>query len=79
MSTIESRVHRIVTDRLDADPDKVTNGAAFIDDLGADSLDFIELLMEAEAEFDIDISDDEAEPVKTVGDAIALIARKVNA
>lgn len=77
-ATILDRVRRIIIGSLDADPDKVTEGARFIEDLGADSLDWIDLLAEAEAEFDIEITDEEGEAVRTVSDAVALISRKLD-
>ena len=77
MSDTLERVRKIVIDHLDADPDKVTEKASFIDDLGADSLDIVELVMEFEKEFNIDIPDEEAEKLRTVGDAIAYLNQKV--
>ena len=69
MSDILERVRKIVIEHLDADPEKVTEKASFIDDLGADSLDNVELVMAFEEEFDIEIPDDAAEHIQTVGDA----------
>jgi len=77
MSDILERVRKIVIEHLDADPEKVTEGAAFIDDLGADSLDNVELVMAFEEEFDIEIPDDAAEHIRTVGDAVKFISEKV--
>ena len=74
-ATLE-RVRQIVIDHLDADPDKVTEKASFIDDLGADSLDNVELVMAFEEEFDIEIPDDAAEHIQTVGDAVKFIDEK---
>ena len=67
MSDILERVRKIVIEHLDADPAKVTEKASFIDDLGADSLDNVELVMAFEEEFDIEIPDDAAEHIQTVG------------
>ena len=69
MSDILERVRKIVIEHLDADPDKVTEKASFIDDLGADSLDNVELVMAFEEEFGVEIPDDAAEKINTVGDA----------
>ena len=76
MSDILERVRKIVIEHLDADPDKVTEKASFIDDLGADSLDNVELVMAFEEEFDIEIPDDAAEHIQTVGDAVKFITEK---
>ena len=77
MSDTLERVRKIVIDHLDADPDKVTEKASFIDDLGADSLDNVELVMAFEEEFDIEIPDDAAEHIQTVGDAVKFIDEKL--
>jgi len=77
MSDILERVRKIVIEHLDADPAKVTEKASFIDDLGADSLDNVELVMAFEEEFDIEIPDDAAEHIQTVGDAVKFISSKV--
>ena len=69
-NTVEDRVKRIVIEHLGVDDGEVTPSANFVDDLGADSLDTVELVMAFEEEFDIEISDDEAEKVKTVQQAI---------
>ena len=79
MADILERVRKIVIDHLDADPDKVTEKASFIDDLGADSLDNVELVMAFEEEFDIEIPDDAAETIQTVGDAVTFIDSRLNA
>jgi acyl carrier protein len=76
MSDILERVRKIVIEHLDADPEKVTEKASFIDDLGADSLDNVELVMAFEEEFDIEIPDDAAEHIQTVGDAVKFIQEK---
>lgn len=70
------RIKNIVVDHLDLSPDNVVPTADFIDDLGADSLDAVELVMAFEGEFDIEISDDEAEEIKTVQDAALMVVRK---
>ncbi|MBW8882352.1 MAG: acyl carrier protein [Asticcacaulis sp.] len=79
MSEVLERVRKIVIDHLDADPDKVTEKASFIDDLEADSLDIVELVMAFEEEFDIEIPDDSAEHILTVGDAVTYIQDKLAA
>ena len=76
MSDVLERVRKIVIEHLDADPEKVTEKASFIDDLGADSLDNVELVMAFEEEFDIEIPDDAAEHIQTVGDAVKFISEK---
>ncbi len=73
MSEIAERVKGIVVDKLGVDADKVTEEATFINDLGADSLDTVELIMDLEKEFNITIPEDKAEEIKTVGDAIAFV------
>ncbi len=70
MSDIAERVKKIVVEHLGVEPDKVTEGASFIDDLGADSLDTVELVMAFEEEFGLDIPDEDAEKMSTVADAI---------
>ncbi|RXK18959.1 acyl carrier protein [Macrococcus sp. DPC7161] len=67
------KVKDIIVDRLGVDADKVTAEASFKDDLGADSLDIAELVMELEDEFDMEISDEDAEKINTVGDAVKYI------
>ncbi len=76
---IEERVRNIITDQLAVELDKVTPTASFIEDLGADSLDIVELVMTMEEEFDLDIPDEEAEKIKTVGDVIKFIVSKQQA
>ena len=73
MSDIGERVKKIVVEHLGVDEDKVTDGASFIDDLGADSLDTVELVMAFEEEFGVEIPDDAAEKILTVKDAIDCI------
>ena len=76
MSDIANRVTKIVVEHLGVDQSKVIEGASFIDDLGADSLDTVELVMAFEEEFGSEISDSEAEKILTVGDAIKFIESK---
>ena len=73
MSDIADRVKKIVVEHLGVEEDKVVEGASFIDDLGADSLDTVELVMAFEEEFSVDISDDAAETIQTFGDAVKYI------
>ena len=75
MSNISSRVIAIIVDKLVVDESEVTPEASFTNDLGADSLDTVELIMEFEKEFNITIPDDQAENIGTVGDAIAYIEK----
>ena len=67
------RVREIVVEPLGVDPDEVTNEASFVDDLGADSLDQVELVMALEEEFDLEIPDEDAEKITNVGDAVKYI------
>ena len=69
-----AKVKEIIINELGVDPERVTPEASFVDDLGADSLDTVELVMAFEEEFTIDIPDEDAEQMRTVGDAIAYIA-----
>ena len=73
MSEIASKVKAIIVDKLGVDDSEVVNDASFTNDLGADSLDTVELIMEFEKEFDIQIPDDQAENIATVGQAISYI------
>ncbi|HOH99800.1 MAG TPA: acyl carrier protein [Bacteroidales bacterium] len=73
MSDIAERVKAIIVDKLGVDESEVTIEASFTNDLGADSLDTVELIMEFEKEFNISIPDDQAEKISTVGEAIAYI------
>ena len=73
MSDIASRVKAIIVDKLGVDENEVTTEASFTNDLGADSLDTVELIMEFEKEFNIGIPDDQAESISTVGDATKYI------
>ena len=71
--TVEAKVKEIIVDELGVEADKVTSDASFVDDLGADSLDTVELVMAFEEEFEIEISDEDAEQMRTVGDAVSYI------
>lgn len=73
MSTISDKVKKIIIDKLGVDDSEVTKEASFTNDLGADSLDTVELIMEFEKEFDISIPDEEAEKIGTVGQAIEFL------
>ena len=73
MSDVASRVKAIIVDKLSVEETEVKNEASFTNDLGADSLDTVELIMEFEKEFDLSIPDDQAEKISTVGDAIDYI------
>jgi acyl carrier protein len=73
MSEVEEKVKAIIIDKLGVDESEVTNEASFTNDLGADSLDTVDLIMEFEKEFDIQIPDDKAEAIATVGDAVSFI------
>lgn len=79
MSEIAGRVKKIVVDHLGVDEAKVTESANFVDDLGADSLDTVELVMAFEEEFGVEIPDDAAEKIQTVGDAIGFINQNAQA
>lgn len=76
MSDIAARVKKIVAEHLGVEEAKVVESASFIDDLGADSLDTVELTMSFEEEFGVEIPDDAAETIQTVGDAIKFISEK---
>ena len=73
MSETASRVKAIIVDKLGVEETEVTNEASFTNDLGADSLDTVELIMEFEKEFNISIPDDQAEKISTVGDAVVYV------
>lgn len=77
MASIYDRVKKIVIERLGVEDDEVTMEASFTDDLGADSLDNVELVMAFEEEFNLDIPDEEAENIKTVGDAVNYIQKAI--
>lgn len=74
MASIEERVQKIVAEQLGVEEEQVTPEASFMDDLGADSLDTVELVMALEEEFDIEISDEDAEKIQTVKDAISYVS-----
>jgi acyl carrier protein len=78
VATVLERVTKVVVDRLGVEEGDVKMEASFRDDLGADSLDVVELVMELEDEFDMEISDEDAEKIATVGDAVTYIEGKVN-
>ena len=75
MKQLEEKVKDIIVEELGVERDKLTNDASFMEDLGADSLDTVELVMAFEKEFDIDIPDEEAEKIQTVGQAIDYIKK----
>lgn len=79
MATIAERVSKIIVDKLGVDAGEVVADASFTNDLGADSLDTVELIMEFEKEFDISIPDEEAENIQTVGNAIEYLESQVKA
>lgn len=74
MADVAEKVKKIIVDKLGVDEGDVTNEASFTNDLGADSLDTVELIMEFEKEFDISIPDEEAEKIETVGDAVTYLS-----
>ncbi|MDN5862225.1 MAG: acyl carrier protein [Salinisphaera sp.] len=73
MSSVQERVQKIIAEQLSVSEDQVAEDASFVDDLGADSLDTVELVMALEEEFEIDIPDEEAEKIVTVQDAVSYI------
>ena len=75
MSDVAERIKKIVIEHLDADASKVTKSASFIDDLGSDSLDNVELVMAFEEEFGVEIPDDAAVTIQTVGDAVKFVEK----
>ena len=77
MSDIEEKVKDIIVEELGVEREKLTDSASFMEDLGADSLDTVELVMAFEKEFDIDIPDEEAEKLRTVGDALKYLQDKL--
>ena len=74
-SSVADKIKKIVCKELKVEESQVTNGAKFMEDLGADSLDIVELVMAIEAAFDLDIPDEEAENIRTVGDAIDFVKK----
>jgi acyl carrier protein len=77
MSEKETKVKQIIAEKLGVSEDKVTTNASFIDDLGADSLDQVELIMAFEDAFEIEIPDEDAEKLRTVKDAVDYLANKI--
>ena len=77
MSNVEEKVKDIIVEELGVEREKLTAEASFMEDLGADSLDTVELVMAFEKEFDIDIPDEDAEKMRTVGDALAYLHTKI--
>ncbi|MCX6102556.1 MAG: acyl carrier protein [Bdellovibrionales bacterium] len=76
--SVDEKVKNIIVEQLGVDMETVTPEASFIDDLGADSLDIVELVMTMEEEFDLEIPDEDAEKIKTVNDVVSYIKTKVN-
>ncbi len=76
-AAIEDRITKLIVEKLGVAADEVVPEASFLDDLGADSLDIVELVMAMEEEFDIEVPDDDAEKIQTVGDAIAYLKERV--
>ncbi|HWG51761.1 MAG TPA: acyl carrier protein [Gemmatimonadaceae bacterium] len=77
MADLDEKVKEIIAKELGVEREKLTDDASFMEDLGADSLDTVELVMEFEKEFDIDIPDEDAEKLRTVGDALNYLKGKV--
>ncbi|HUR93430.1 MAG TPA: acyl carrier protein [Gemmatimonadales bacterium] len=77
MSNVEEKVKDIIVEELGVEREKLTGEASFMEDLGADSLDTVELVMAFEKEFDIDIPDEDAEKLRTVGDALNYLHEKI--
>ena len=77
MENLENKVKEIIVDKLGVEESELTDSASFTNDLGADSLDTVELIMEFEKEFDVSIPDEDAEKISTVGDAIAYLKNNV--
>ncbi len=75
---VDERVRELICEQLSASPDEVTPEATFVGDLSADSLDMVELMMALEEQFGIDISEDQAERIQTVGDAVAFIEQRID-
>ena len=74
--SVEAKVKEIIVENLGVDQEKVTEAASFVEDLGADSVDTVELVMAFEEEFDVEIPDEDAEKMRTVGEAIAYLKNK---
>ena len=77
MDNLENKIKEIIVDKLGIEESEITDSASFTNDLGADSLDTVELIMEFEKEFNVSIPDEEAEKIQTVGDAIAYLKDNV--
>jgi acyl carrier protein len=75
MASVADKVKKIIVDKLGVDESEVTNDASFTNDLGADSLDTVELIMEFEKEFDVSIPDEEAEKIQTVGQVVDYLSK----
>lgn len=78
MEEVKAKLKEIVMDRLNAEEDQIKPEASFVEDLGADSLDIVELIMGIEEEFDIEIPDEDAEKLTTVGEALNYVKSKLN-
>ncbi len=77
MENLENKIKEIIVDKLGIEESEITESASFTNDLGADSLDTVELIMEFEKEFNVSIPDEEAEKIQTVGDAVAYLKENV--
>ena len=77
MENLENKIKEIIVDKLGIEESEITDSASFTNDLGADSLDTVELIMEFEKEFNVSIPDEDAEKIQTVGDAIAYLKENV--
>ena len=77
MAVDKAKVIELIVEQLDADSDNISDGDSFMDDLGADSLDTVELIMAFEEEFDIEIPDEDAENIRTVGDVLKYLEDKM--
>ncbi|MBI95045.1 MAG: acyl carrier protein [Flammeovirgaceae bacterium] len=77
MENLENKIKEIIVDKLGIEESEITDSASFTNDLGADSLDTVELIMEFEKEFNVSIPDEEAEKIQTVGDAVAYLKENV--
>lgn len=78
LAEVQAKLKEIVVDRLNVEEDQIKPESSFVEDLGADSLDIVELIMGIEEEFDIEISDDDAEKLTTVGEALDYIKAKID-